>query len=132
MRRLTAARTLGAGLGLALQGGCAQQGPPPGGPPDPTPPVIVRVSPDSGAVNVRPDEVEFRFDEVVSHVQRFYVDSVDSDSLGSEDCGLCSSVPAVSPPSSSEPHATRPMERVRARAAMELWRTIVRFMAVPF
>jgi hypothetical protein len=57
VRRLIAAAAL-----LA----CASQGEPPGGPPDPTPPVLVGIVPESGAVNVRPDRVEFRFDEVVS------------------------------------------------------------------
>jgi hypothetical protein len=46
--------------------GCASQGDPPGGPPDATPPVLVGILPESGAVNAVPDRVEFRFDEVVS------------------------------------------------------------------
>jgi hypothetical protein len=45
---------------------CASQGDPPGGPPDAVPPVLIAVVPESGAVNVRPERVEFRFDEVVS------------------------------------------------------------------
>ena len=45
---------------------CASQGDPPGGPPDAVPPVLIGIAPESGAVNVRPDRVEFRFDEVVS------------------------------------------------------------------
>lgn len=45
---------------------CASQGDPPGGPPDSLPPHLIGVVPDSGAVNVRPGRVEFRFDEVVS------------------------------------------------------------------
>ena len=57
MRRLIAAVALAA---------CASQGDPPGGPPDSTPPVVVGIVPESAAVNVRPDRVEFRFDEVVS------------------------------------------------------------------
>ena len=57
MRRLIAA--------LALLA-CASQGDPPGGPPDAAPPVLVGIVPDSGTVNVRPERVEFRFDEVVS------------------------------------------------------------------
>lgn len=57
MRRLIAAVAL-----LA----CASQGDPPGGPPDAVPPVLIAIVPDSGAVNMRPDRVEFRFDEVVS------------------------------------------------------------------
>ena len=57
MRRLIAVVALAA---------CASQGDPPGGPPDSTPPVLVGIVPDSGAVNMRPERVEFRFDEVVS------------------------------------------------------------------
>jgi hypothetical protein len=45
---------------------CASQGDPPGGPPDAAPPVLLGIVPESGAVNMRPDRVEFRFDEVVS------------------------------------------------------------------
>ncbi|HEU4631192.1 MAG TPA: Ig-like domain-containing protein [Gemmatimonadaceae bacterium] len=61
------ARALGGALAVAAAvGACAQPAPPPGGPPDPTPPIVVGVTPDSGAVNVRPDEVVFRFDEVIS------------------------------------------------------------------
>ena len=45
---------------------CAQPSPPPGGPPDLEPPRLLSVSPESGAVGVRPTEVVFRFDEVVS------------------------------------------------------------------
>lgn len=57
MRRLIAAATLVA---------CASQGDPPGGPPDSAPPVLVGIAPESGAVSVQPERVEFRFDEVVS------------------------------------------------------------------
>jgi hypothetical protein len=63
-RALAVARTLAVPLALAL--GCAQQGPPPGGPPDKQPPILVRVTPDTGAVNATPPRVVFRFDEVVS------------------------------------------------------------------
>ena len=56
---------LAALLALAL-GGCAQPGALPGGPPDALPPRLVRISPDSGAVDQRPGGVVFRFDEVVS------------------------------------------------------------------
>jgi hypothetical protein len=45
---------------------CASQGDPPGGPPDSLAPRLIEVVPESGAVNVRPSRVEFRFDEVVS------------------------------------------------------------------
>ena len=44
---------------------CAQPGAPPGGPPDPAPPRLIGVTPDSGAINARPDRVVFQFDEVV-------------------------------------------------------------------
>jgi hypothetical protein len=49
---------------------CAQPGPPPGAPPDPKPPAITAVSPESGAVNVRPGAVIFRFDEVIAERPR--------------------------------------------------------------
>ena len=39
---------------------------PPGGPPDKVAPIIVSITPDSGSVGVKPKEVLFRFDEVVS------------------------------------------------------------------
>lgn len=39
---------------------------PPGGPPDVTAPQIVGIVPDSGTVGVKPKDVVFRFDEVVS------------------------------------------------------------------
>jgi hypothetical protein len=51
-------------LGLA---GCAKMEPPPGGPPDPTPPQLVATRPDSFAVLPRfSGSAEFRFDEVIS------------------------------------------------------------------
>jgi hypothetical protein len=46
--------------------GCASPGNPPGGPEDREPPVLQRIIPDTGAVNVRPRNVIFRFNEVVS------------------------------------------------------------------
>lgn len=45
---------------------CASPGMPPGGPPDDAPPALVRVTPESGAVNVRARSVLLRFDEVLS------------------------------------------------------------------
>lgn len=46
---------------------CASQGFPPGGPDDPNPPVLVDITPDSGALDVpRNREVLFQFDEVVN------------------------------------------------------------------
>lgn len=56
-------RRLIVALGLA---GCAQPGIPPGGPTDTDPPVLVRVSPDTNATNVREGAITFQFDEVVS------------------------------------------------------------------
>lgn len=50
--------------------GCASQGMPPGGPPDIASPVLLKVSPESGAVNATPKAVTFRFDEVVSERPR--------------------------------------------------------------
>lgn len=58
LRRLIAAVV----FGLA----CASPGMPPGGPPDKVAPIIVSITPDSGSVGVKPKEVLFRFDEVVS------------------------------------------------------------------
>ena len=46
--------------------GCASIGAPPGGPARTTPPTIVSVTPDSGAVNVRAQSVVFTFDVVVN------------------------------------------------------------------
>ena len=45
---------------------CASIGSPPGGPERTTPPVVVSVAPESGAVNVRARYVVFEFDAVVS------------------------------------------------------------------
>ncbi len=45
---------------------CANQAAPPGGPPDPMPPSVTSISPDSGSVDVRPRSVVFNFDEVVA------------------------------------------------------------------
>ncbi|HEX6534290.1 MAG TPA: Ig-like domain-containing protein [Gemmatimonadaceae bacterium] len=45
---------------------CAQPGMPPGGPEEHVPPKLLSVSPDSGAVNVRANEVQMQFDEVLS------------------------------------------------------------------
>jgi len=58
LRRLIAAALLATG--------CASPGIPPGGPPDVAAPVIVSITPDTGSVGVKPKEVLFRFDEVVS------------------------------------------------------------------
>jgi hypothetical protein len=62
---ITLRRLIAAAL-LALAQGCASPGMPPGGPIDIAAPQIVAIIPDSGTVGVRPKEVLFRFDEVVS------------------------------------------------------------------
>jgi hypothetical protein len=59
VRRLIAAVALGA---LA----CAQMSAPPGGPVIKVPPKLVAISPESGAVNVHPKDVELQFDAVLS------------------------------------------------------------------
>ena len=66
-RRRSATRSvLFIGLGLSLLS-CARIEPPPGGPPDTTPPQLIAMTPDSLArlPNFKGD-VEFRFDEVIS------------------------------------------------------------------
>ena len=50
----------------ALVVACASPGTPPGGPPDPETPKIVRITPDTNAVNVRGDVAVIHFDEVIS------------------------------------------------------------------
>jgi hypothetical protein len=46
--------------------GCASASPPPGGPEDHAPPKLVRVTPDSGAVNVTDRDASFYFDETIN------------------------------------------------------------------
>jgi hypothetical protein len=53
-------------LAALLPLACASPGMPPGGPPDVAAPQIVSIVPDSGTVGVKPKEVIFHFDEVVS------------------------------------------------------------------
>ncbi|MFI5245486.1 MAG: Ig-like domain-containing protein, partial [Gemmatimonadales bacterium] len=54
-------------LALALSAGCASQGLRPGGAADKTPPVLLKVTPESGSLRVGPRQVvTFRFDEVVN------------------------------------------------------------------
>ncbi|MFN8582411.1 MAG: Ig-like domain-containing protein [Gemmatimonadaceae bacterium] len=60
MRQLIAAA-----LVLAVSG-CAQTGAPPGGPPDDNPPKLLRLRPDTNALNVRTGSVTLLFDDVVS------------------------------------------------------------------
>lgn len=53
-------------IALVVLTGCASMAPIPGGPEDHTPPKIVRVTPDTNAVNFRGDAVVFHYDGVVS------------------------------------------------------------------
>ena len=46
--------------------GCASAAPPPGGPEDKAPPLLVRVTPDTNAVNVGAKAVSFYFDETIN------------------------------------------------------------------
>ena len=46
--------------------GCASASPPPGGPEDHAPPQLVRVAPDTNAVNVKAENVTFYFDETIN------------------------------------------------------------------
>lgn len=57
---------LASGFAGVAAAGCASPGIPPGGPPDKLPPAIVRVTPESGAVNVRASSIVIRLDEVVA------------------------------------------------------------------
>jgi hypothetical protein len=53
---------------IALLGlfACAQQGFPPGGPPDKVPPKLLKTTPDTSARNVTAKEVDFQYDEVLT------------------------------------------------------------------
>ena len=57
-------------IALVALAGCAQASMPPGGPTDTDPPVLVRVSPDTNALNVKGNSISFQFDEVVSERPR--------------------------------------------------------------
>lgn len=50
----------------ALAMGCASAAPPPGGPEDLAPPRLVRVGPDSGALNFTSKDASFYFDETIN------------------------------------------------------------------
>ena len=60
--RWAMAMTLVSGIGVA----CASPGLPPGGPPDPETPKILRITPDTNAVNVQAKSAFIHFDEVIS------------------------------------------------------------------
>jgi hypothetical protein len=62
VRRLNKLIAFAGAVGLA----CASMGAPPGGPQRKVPPTIVKVMPESGAVNVRDKSVVFEFDAIVS------------------------------------------------------------------
>lgn len=51
---------------VVLLAGCASASPPPGGPEDRLPPRLVRVTPDTNAINVRNRAAVFHFDEVIN------------------------------------------------------------------
>ena len=51
---------------FAAMAGCASASPPPGGPEDKAPPLLVRVTPDTNAVNVTDKVVQFYFDETIN------------------------------------------------------------------
>lgn len=57
-------------LASALAAACASPGAPPGGPEDHTAPIILKVTPDSGATNVRSKNVTVTFNKVVSERPR--------------------------------------------------------------
>ena len=46
--------------------GCAQLGSPPGGPEDHAAPHLLRISPDTNALNARPKSVQLQFDEIIN------------------------------------------------------------------
>ncbi len=63
-------RPLAGVTAAVLVAACASPGAPPGGPPDRAVPVIVKVTPDSGATNVKARSVTVAFSEVVSERPR--------------------------------------------------------------
>ena len=46
--------------------GCAQLGAPPGGPEDKASPHLLRISPDTNALNARPKSIQLQFDEIIN------------------------------------------------------------------
>lgn len=57
-------------LSVAYAGACANVTEPPGGPPDELAPVVVSISPDSGAIVEKVREVTVQFDEVISETPK--------------------------------------------------------------
>jgi hypothetical protein len=53
-------------IAIILLAGCASAGAPPGGPEDKLPPRLIRVTPDSNAVNVHDKVATFYFDDVIN------------------------------------------------------------------
>lgn len=53
-------------LAVAVITACASASPPPGGPEDKEPPKLVRVTPDTNALNTKVDNASFYFDEVIN------------------------------------------------------------------
>ncbi len=51
---------------FAMMAACASASPPPGGPEDKAPPLLVRVTPDTSAVNVTAKVAQFYFDETIN------------------------------------------------------------------
>jgi hypothetical protein len=64
-----------AGIAIAGVAACANMGAPPGGPLRTTPPEVISVTPDSGAVNARAKSVVFTFDAVLNDrdVEKFFL-----------------------------------------------------------
>ena len=69
MRTLRPFGAVAALLGVVAAAGCASMQTPPGGPPDAEAAVLLRVVPETGAVNARPRAVVFQFNEVVAERQ---------------------------------------------------------------
>ena len=60
---------------VAIVTACASASPPPGGPEDKVPPRLMKVTPDTNAVNVKDEAVSFFFDETISDRGAQEVDS---------------------------------------------------------
>jgi len=59
-------RRLSAVIACCALVACAQQGFPPGGPPDKIPPKLLSTSPDTNSRNVSQKDVNFQYDEVLT------------------------------------------------------------------